>query len=174
MAEEPLIDKSVEPSVDDLKTELAALRIERGEFLTTQERLRAVEQEAAGLKAANIKNTQEAALNAAVGKLSFINPTQAALLLREQASQTDYSAEALDNIVQQFAADKSNWYMIRSGLRGGAGNTPSQGVGARPERIDVDLIFGLGSDGNLANKLYRTNKFEYQRLKKVAQERGLI
>lgn len=159
-----------------LLAELAAMK-ERSvpqsdaELVETQKQLRAAQAEVAATREDLKTAAASAALNVAVSKGGFVDPSQAAQLLRESAALTDGTPASLAQLVTGFAA--SNPHMVRSTVAGGAGSKPSSGVPA-PERISVSAIFGKGSNAALAQSLMTTNRAEYQRLKKIALQSGLL
>lgn len=79
----------------------------------------------------------------------------------------------LPEFFAEFAA--KNPYLVRSEARGGAGATESsRSILSSNGKISVEQVFGSGSNPKLANDLARTNKPEYMRLRRHAQDIGLI
>jgi len=168
--------ESAERARAAMQIELDALKLQQApqsdvELLATQARLREAELEVSTVRA-DLKTAAAAtALQTAVAGGAFINPAQAALLLRDAAAATDGSAASLAQLVKNFA--DTNLHLVRSEIKGGAGSKPSHGTPA-PERINIRSIFGPGSNASLANRLAQTNMPEYRRLKLIAQQSGIL
>lgn len=77
----------------------------------------------------------------------------------------------LEEYYSEYGA--KNPYMVRSDARSGTGSTESRGT-TSDGKFDVAQIFGQKSIAALANNLAKTNMKEYQRLKVIAKQSGLI
>lgn len=159
-----------------LQTELLALK-ERStpqsdaELLETQKQLRAAQAEVATAREDLKTAAASAALNVAVSRGGFVDPSQAAQLLRESATATDGTQESLGNLVASFAAN--NPHMVKSTVAGGVGAKPSAGT-AGPAKIELTQLFGRGSNSRLAQSVMQRDPKEYRRLKSLAVAAGIL
>lgn len=106
--------------------------------------------------------------NAEYSRFEVIDPSTG-----QPRLNSGFEPMSIDDFMEEYAKKKP--HMIRAGARFGTGSSESGGYDtSRSGKYDVKQIFGRGSDSKLATKLSLENPKEYQRLRVIAVEKGLI
>lgn len=194
-AKTPSAKLEAKEEVAELLAQMSEMKVANN--LSTQEAERAIREsqtfkkEAQDAKSETMKVRKEVAIQKAAAKSNFIDLGIVSKLtedaVRWDADKNTFSVISesggvrlnpsldpmtLDDLYKEFAA--SNPYLVRPDARGGSGSSQnSQGLSSNG-KYDVAQIFGKDADSRVANKLALENIKEYQRLKAVAQENGLI
>lgn len=184
-----------EPTVEELKSQIEEMKSVSQRSLADleQQKRLALEKakEANDAKAETLRVRKEVAIHRAASKAQFIDLNVVTKLTEDNVkwdegrnkfivvneSGTERLSSSMDPIsledfYKEYAANSP--YLIRPDARSGAGSSQNQSGLSSNGKYDVKQIFGKDSVPALANKLAKENKVEYNRLKQVARENGLI
>lgn len=187
--------KDAKDDVESLKAQIAEMqnanKLVQLEYQNTIKQLQAKDAEVKQAKEQTISVRKETALTAAALK---INPFDVEDVVRATSNSVQWNPEfnrfevidpmsgqprlnaglepmSIDDFMEEYAKKKP--HMVRAGVKFGSGSSEG-GFGGSTGKYNVKDIFGRESNSRLANKLSLENPKEYQRLKAVAKEQGLI
>ena len=117
------------------------------------------------------------ALRDALAAENIINLVDSSRLLADAVKWSGEELVSIDGgkplaeLVRDYAASRP--FLVKSSIRSGTGASPAtRSIGEPAARLAS--LFGRGSSGKAANDLARSNPQEYQRLRVIAIERGLL
>lgn len=147
------------------------------ELAAAREQL-AVEQtarSAAELRESNAR--RNAALHSALEAEGVLGISDAVRLLSDSVKWSGdvlvgSDGKPLADIIRDFV--NSRPWAVRSAVRPGTGSVEASRSLGNEAQLKPEQIFGRGSDARLANNLAMSKPREYQRLKSLARERGLV
>lgn len=138
-----------------------------------------------------LNTRKQVAINMATSKLGFVDSGLVAKVTDDQIQwdedkkkfvvvengatkmNNSYADMTLDEFYKEFATN--NPFLVRGTVVGGVGSTEASRSGlSMVGKYTVEQIFGPKSNGGLANSLSLKDPKEYNRLREVAVEQGLV
>lgn len=186
-------DKPKKDADADLRAEMDRVKqVHRDEIASARKLAEAKEREAVQASDALTSMKKQIAIQSAASKVNFVDINVVTTLTKDQVKfdtelgrftvlndngsvrmNASFEPTTLDEFYQEFAATYS--YLVRGEVKPGAGSAEStKGGGPYGNTHTVEEIFGPKSDSKAANTLALRNPKEYQRLKAVAREKGLV
>lgn len=193
-AKTPATKAAAKDEIEALQTQMAEMKAANTGSLQELERANrvaeAAKKEATEAKSETLKVRKEVAIQRAASKLAFVDLGMVTKLTEDSIKwdetkgrfmvvsetggerlNTALEPMTLEDFYKEFAV--SSPYLVRSEARGGAGSSQGQGGNANG-KLQPEQIFGKDGDSRLANKLALQDIKEYQRLKVLAKESGLL
>lgn len=187
------LDKSKKDVDAELRAEMDRVKqVHKDEIATARRLAETKEREALQAAEALTSMKKQIAIQAAASKVNFVDTNVVATLTKDQVKfdpelgrfivlndngsvrmNASFEPTTLDEFYSEFAATHS--YLVRGDVKSGTGSAEStKGGGQFGNTYTPEEIFGPKSDSKAANTLAMRNPKEYQRLKALAREKGLV
>ena len=179
--------------VDTIKGQMAEMKrvadLDKAELTRSQALLKDKDALVATVQAEALNVRKESAIHNACAKLNFVDLEEVTQLaakhigwdsdtkkffVKGENGQPRMNASYLPMSLSEFYSEyaESKPYFVRGGVASGTGSSEATRVGLGG-KYKVEDIFGNKANSRLANELALRDNKEYQRLKLIAEERGL-